>query len=242
MHALVTFDFHNTLATCDPWFALEIRDLPVEVLRDLDATAATHADGDAIRASYRAVRQEVIASGREVDAVTSVERILRLHDLPFPTARVARSVERLMRDMMGHVAPVPGAIETVRAVAATGVAVGVISSAVYHPFLEWTLAAFGLAGVLRFVHTSVSTGIYKSDPAIYRQAMATAGVSPLRSVHVGDSLRWDVGTAAAAGMRTVWFANGHVDAFAAPGEGGEPDLTIHSMVDAAPLILAQIVR
>ena len=238
----MTFDFHNTIATCDPWFYLEIRDLPMEVLRDLDPSAAATVDPDEIRASYRALRHAVIASGREVDAVTSVEQVLGQHEVPFATDRIAGSVDRLMRGMIEHVAPVPGAVETVRAVAASGVDVGVISSAIYHPFLEWTLDAFGLGDVLRFIHTSVSTGIYKSDPAIYHQAMATVGASPARSVHVGDSLRWDVGTAREAGMRTVWFANGHVDAFATPGEGGEPDLTIRTMVDAAPLILGQIER
>ena len=242
VRSLVTFDFHNTLAVCDPWFSLEIRDLPVDVLRDLAPDALDCADPEALRASYRALRQDVIASGREVDALTSVERVLAAHGVALAREQVARSIDRLMREALEHAAPVPGAVETVRAVAADGHAVGVVSSAVYHPFLEWTLDAFGLRDALAFVITSVSSGIYKSDPAIYRQAMTTAGASPERSLHVGDSLRWDVATARQAGMRTIWFANGHADVFAREGEGPLPDLTIHSMVGAAPLILERLGR
>nr|MBA2290299.1 hypothetical protein [Chloroflexia bacterium] len=39
---IITFDFHNTVAHCDPWFELEIRTLPAAVLGRLaDVNAET---------------------------------------------------------------------------------------------------------------------------------------------------------------------------------------------------------
>jgi HAD superfamily hydrolase (TIGR01509 family) len=239
---LVTFDFHNTLATCDPWFFLEIRDLPVDVLRDIDASQLARIDRDEVVATYRSLRQEVVASGREVDAVTSVDRVFRALGLDIEMEAIAESIEHLMRKSMDHVAPVPGAMEAIHAVAASGITVGVVSSAVYHPFLEWTLAHFGVADTLAFVITSASSGFYKSDPGIYRAAMKTAGASPEHSLHVGDSLRWDVCGAQQAGMGTVWFVNGHSDAFTHNAEQATPDVTVHSMVNVAPLILDHLGR
>src|SRR5690606_21550428 len=102
------------------------------------------------------------------------------------------AIESLMRGAAAEATPIPGAVETIRAIAGTGTRVGVISSAVYHPFLEWTLERFGVGQELAFIMTSASTGIYKSNPDIYRVAMDNAGASPDRSIHVGDSEKWDV--------------------------------------------------
>jgi len=40
MRSAITFDFHNTLIRCDPWFDLEVAGLPGEGLRvEIDAIA-----------------------------------------------------------------------------------------------------------------------------------------------------------------------------------------------------------
>ena len=53
-------------------------------------------------------------------------------------------------------------------------------------------------------------------------------------VHVGDSLRYDVGGASRAGMATVWL-----QAPNKPGDGSDftPDLTISTLEGSAPDIL-----
>jgi FMN phosphatase YigB (HAD superfamily) len=125
-------------------------------------------------------------------------------------------------------------VDTVRAIRRAGVPVGVVSSAVYHPFLEWTLTAFGIRDQIEAVVTSASAGFYKSRPELYWQAAASLGVAPAHIVHVGDSLRFDVGGASRAGMGTVWLQpNGAPSG----GHGFVPDLTVHSLADAAPEIL-----
>jgi hypothetical protein len=64
----VTIDFHNTLAWCDRWFALEVRELVPEVLRALGPAHGVNVDSallDRARREYRTLREAIIASGDE---------------------------------------------------------------------------------------------------------------------------------------------------------------------------------
>lgn len=240
MTSLVTFDFHNTIAYCDEWFFLEIRDLPVRTLDALaPETLKTH-DRDAITARYREFRKAVMASGKEIDAVEGVLRITSGIGVELLPADVETTVASLMRDAAEHAKPVPGSVETIREVADSGIKVGVVSSAVYHPFLEWTLERFGVMDALSFIMTSASSGYYKSDPEIYRAAMRMAGSEAARSIHVGDSEKWDVWSAKQAGMRAVWFQNGNVDTLVDHSVDVQPDFTSGSMADVGPWIIRSL--
>ena len=237
MHTAVTFDFHETIARCPAWFELEVRRLPAAfLLWRAERTGRPVAPDRLAEAetAYRRLRQEIIEHGRELPAEACVERILTEIGEPVDPVVIATGVASLMRATLAEATPVPGAVATVRAVAAAGVPVGVVSSAVYHPFLDWTLAAFGLGAVCREVVTSASTGFYKSRPEIYWHAAARLGADPERTVHVGDSYRFDVVGARRAGMRTVWLRR---DPTTAPGDGDPPDITLTSMEEGAPLIL-----
>lgn len=55
------------------------------------------------------------------------------------------------------------------------------------------------------VVTSEQARSYKPDPVIFEQALATLGVAPERTVHIGDSLHSDVQGASQLGIRTVWL-------------------------------------
>jgi FMN phosphatase YigB (HAD superfamily) len=240
--SLVTFDFHNTIAYCDPWFYLEIRDLPVQVLTVLAPDVFERHGAEVIIASYRELRQDVMSTGVEVDAVEGIHRIARGIDLVLARPDIERTVATLMKEVMSHATPVPGALESIRSIAASGIKVGVISSAVYHPFLEWTLAEFGVADELDFVITSASSGIYKSDPEIYRTAIRTAGADAVDSIHVGDSERWDVWSAKQAGMRAIWYRNGKVDSLVDRPMDTAPDHIVSSMSEVGPWVLENMER
>jgi FMN phosphatase YigB (HAD superfamily) len=240
MDGAVTFDFHDTLAVCDAWFELETRQLAAAVLRwhaSADGAvydAARLADAET---SYRRLRLAIIEHGNELPAEACVARVLDDLGVPLPAPVIAAGVEALMRESLGDVAPVVGAIETVRALAAAGIPLGIISSAVYHPFLDWTLERFGLRDVFGDITTSASAGYYKSRPELFWHATARLGAAPDRSVHVGDSYRFDVVGARRAGMRTVWYRPN--PAKPEPGHDPErpPDLMLATLAGAAPGIL-----
>jgi HAD superfamily hydrolase (TIGR01509 family) len=238
--SLVTFDFHNTIAYCDEWFYLEIRDLPTKTLQVLAPDVFDTFPPDEIAARYREMRKAVMASGKEVEAVEGVIRITTGLGVELRRADVETTVARLMHDAAEHATPVPGAVESIREVASRGIRAGVVSSAVYHPFLEWTLERFGILDALAFIMTSASSGYYKSDPEIYRRAMREVGSDPERSIHVGDSGKWDVWSAKQAGMKAIWFQNGNVDTLVDRPMDTTPDFTVTSMADVSPWVIENL--
>jgi HAD superfamily hydrolase (TIGR01549 family) len=233
----ITFDFHNTLAHCDPWFDLEVHHLPSAFLRWLaqnggpERSEETLADADT---AYRRLRQAIVEHGNELPAEACVAYVLDDLGIAVDDATVERGVATLMRDTLAAAEPTQGAIETVRELAESGVPLGIVSSAVYHPFLDWTLERFGIRGAFRDVTTSASAGFYKSRPELYLHAVARLDAVPERTVHVGDSWRFDVDGARRAGLRTVWLRRVGVDV---PAGGAAPDLTVPTLAGAAPRIL-----
>lgn len=233
----VTFDFHDTLARCDRWFALEVRDLAPAYLRWRADRSGEPADPillDAAAVAYRRLRLRIIEDGRELTAEACVARVLAEVGVRADEDDIARGVERLMRDRLDEVEPVPGAIALVEALRAVGVPLGIVSSAVYHPFLEWTLARFGLRDAFGAVTTSASAGFYKSRPEIFWRTLEALGAPAAASIHVGDSHRFDVEGARRAGMRTVWLRSSGTDE--PPGEAA--DLTVGGLEGLAPRVLA----
>ena len=239
MTQAVTFDFHNTLAVCDAWFELEIRDLAAAYL-SWQARQAGNGPGDpalltTATTTYRQLRLEIIEHGNELAAEACVTQVLERLSLPVDTASIIQGVGELMRDVFSEVTPVPGAAATVRGLHAAGVTMGIVSSAVYHPFLEWTLARFELRDAFLDVTTSASAGYYKSRPELFWHAAAALGADSKTTVHVGDSYRFDVEGADRAGMKTVWLNR---DGKPAPESNVTPALTLGSLEGADRAILA----
>lgn len=233
----ITFDFHNTLAACPEWFELEVRTLPSAFLRwwsdhhqgRLGAETGREADR-----LYQGLRRDIMEHGNELSAEACLKQIFSQMRLDVPESDIETGVALLMRRALAGASPIPGAVETVRELHQSGTPIGIVSSAVYHPFLEWTLDAFGVLGAFQVVITSASAGFYKSRPEIFLHAAHALGGNPSRMVHIGDSLRFDVGGASRVGMGTVWLrreGGRHTE------DGFAPDLTLDSLVSAAPKIM-----
>jgi HAD superfamily hydrolase (TIGR01509 family) len=233
----VTFDFHNTLAECPAWFDLEVKHLASSFLgwwSRGDGHAIPDATLHEADDRYRQLRREIMDHGNELTAEQSLEQVFRAMGIAVPDDVVVHGVEHLMRETLAGTTPIPGAVETVRDLADRGLTMGVISSAVYHPFLEWTLDAFGIRDAFRAIVTSASAGFYKSRPEIYWHAAEAIGADPARTVHVGDSLRFDVGGAREAGMGTVWLQHEQ----ARPVDSAIiPDLTLQTLVASSPKLI-----
>ena len=233
----ITFDFHNTLAACPEWFELEIRCLPSSFLRwwsdrddrQLDPALLVEAD-----ARYQQLRKEIIEHGNELTAEACLEHVFSGMRLDVLEEDIQMGVALLMRQALAGASPIRGAVDTVQEIHRAGVPIGVVSSAVYHPFLEWTLDSFHIRDAFRAIVTSASVGFYKSRPEIYWHAAEVLGSTPERMVHVGDSLRFDVGGASRVGMGTVWLRDGRGDH---ADQSLVPDLTLTTLESAAPQIL-----
>lgn len=232
----ITFDFHNTIARCERWFALEVRELVPAFLfwhaaRSGNAVPATE-QLDAGRAAYAALRAEVGRTGIEMDAVACLETVLPGLGVLIETEEIRQGVDELMSETFDDdVVPLPGVIETVRSLSQQNVRLGVTSSAVYTPFLLWALDSFGILGEFSDVLTSADAGFYKSHPGIYQASARRLGAAPERIVHVGDSFRFDVEGARAAGLTTVWVQGDR------PSPDGSPaDLTLPDLSGAGPVL------
>ena len=134
-----------------------------------------------------------------------------------------------------------GVTEGLRALAALGLPMGVVSNSdgtvaaelrrlgvCYAPDGQQPAGAGVKVGV---VIDSAVVGVSKPDPAIFRIALDALGVPPGRTVlHVGDSFRYDVSGALAAGLQPV-----HLDPHGfCPAPDGHPH--IRALADLAAIL------
>jgi HAD superfamily hydrolase (TIGR01509 family) len=233
----ITFDFHNTLAECPEWFELEVRRLPSAFLRwwsEQDGQKVASDQLEEADGRYRQLRKEIMEHGNELTAEACLESVFAAMRLQVPEKDVRIGVAELMHGALAGAAPIPGAVATVREIHQAGVPMGIVSSAVFHPFLEWTLESFGIRDAFDVVITSASAGYYKSRTELYVHAAELLGATPEQMVHVGDSLRFDVGGASRAGMGTVWLRGDRIES---DDPSIRPDLVLTTLVEAAPQIM-----
>lgn len=232
--ALISIDFHNTLFECDRWFQLEIETLPLAFLQWREENGADpvtdEVNSDALLA-YRKIRRRVTASGEECDAVSSLVQVCDALNLTTLSGEIEHAVCEIMRSVVADSRPLDGAPNLVRQLHERGHTLAVVSSAAYHPFLEWTLEHHNMRHAFSVIVTSASCGIYKSNPAIYRHVVDMIGVTVRDAVHIGDSPRFDVASAREAGMKTVLLTD-RPDAVPEPA----PDATISSLGEAETVL------
>jgi HAD superfamily hydrolase (TIGR01509 family) len=210
MKRVVLFDFHNTLATCDSWLELEIKTLPGLALAELRANGLVEGGSEHPRAEvdrlFRVLRAEVRQSGVELSALDGTRHVLQELGYRVSEEALASAVERLEFACLVDVQIVPGAHDCLRRLSEHGYRLSMVSSAGFPPFVERALEMLGLRTYFSAVLTSAEEGIYKSDPEIFRRAVARLDALPSEAVHVGDHAIYDVQAARKAGLATIWFA------------------------------------
>jgi len=105
----ITFDFHNTLASCPEWFELEVRRLPSAFLRwwsDRDGRQVPPALLDEADARYRKLRQEIIEHGNELTAEACLEQVFAAMRLHVSADDVRSGVADLMRGALAGATPI----------------------------------------------------------------------------------------------------------------------------------------
>ena len=196
---------------------------PSAILFDLDGTLLDTA-GDIALALSRAfadhghqgpppaaVRQ-MIGKGAPV----LVERAVAAQGLDLAPAGQAALLERFfhhygrLQELDECAAqPYPGARETLVALHAAGLPLGVVTNK-YHRFATGLLQRLDLAGYLRVVVGGDTCERRKPDPMPLLHACAQLGVAPSTALMVGDSSN-DVDAARAAGMPVVLVPYGYTE-------------------------------
>ena len=133
-------------------------------------------------------------------------------------------------------APMPGAADALRALAARGIRLGIVSNTGRTPgvVLRRILERHDMLRYFDAVAIAYSdeVGFRKPDPRILRHSLDALGVAPARALHVGDNPDADVQGARSLGMRTAHYAI----------PGCEPsavaDLVVHDLASLPRLLLS----
>ena len=125
-------------------------------------------------------------------------------------------------------------VPTLETLRASGFRLGVIAN---QP--SQVRAALERDGLVPFFDTmgvSEDLGLHKPDPALFARAVEIAGVSPERTVMVGDRLDYDMRPAKATGMHTVWVLRGEAPDDPTPAQLKVPDATIEDLTELAAVL------
>jgi putative hydrolase of the HAD superfamily len=237
----VTFDFWNTLVVAPAGLLGGLR-------RDAVHGVLRSAGSEPHEAALAAA---LTAAGRHHDAAWTTGRSFVPGDaadvlvasLPGLSPAVQRSVRDAYLDACASagLTLVPGARETVRALADAGVPLGIVCdvglTASRH--LRGFLGRAGLLDAFDGWAFSDEVGPYKPDPRIFRAGLDALGVAdPTRALHVGDLRRTDVTGARGAGMASARFRG--VDDDRTPGP--EADVVLDHLPDLTPERVRVVIR
>lgn len=121
---------------------------------------------------------------------------------------VAPRIERayIEAHRAGHPA-IPGALELVGRVHASGLPIGVLTNGPAD-IQRLKLEQLGASECFAATVVSGEVGLGKPDPAVFRVVSDALGVAPADAVMIGDSWNRDVEGAESVGMRSIWISNG----------------------------------
>jgi putative hydrolase of the HAD superfamily len=125
----------------------------------------------------------------------------------------------------------PDTISVLKQLKDRGIEIGIISN--FDSRLFNILRGLGLSDLVDTVTIASLAHAAKPSPKIFELAVGKHAVDPSEAVHVGDSLRDDVGGAAAAGLHAVYLNRSR------PGSLVEPCLTtpsLHSLEELLEMV------
>lgn len=193
----VLFDLDDTLLDYSA-----ARDAGIRTwMREVDARHAT----DAVR-RWRELEEHHFRRYSQGELTFEEQRRARMRDFRPDLGEAADDVlDRAFSDYIAHTqaawAPVPGAVETVRTLAAR-LPVGVLTNGPVE-LQARKLRSLGLGDIALFASSELPAP--KPDVRAYEAACTELGVALARTVMVGDDLTNDVDGALYAGLRSVWF-------------------------------------
>jgi FMN phosphatase YigB (HAD superfamily) len=208
MEAAILFDFGGTLDSPAHWldrFLAHYRAAGLE----LDRATLDNAFSAATSFAYRTAD-----AMRELDLEATIRYLVRDQ---LATLRETHTHFRAALDVIGSECAEAAISASFAAESRVGLAtsrailerlagrfrLGVVSN--FYGNLDHILDECGLLPMLAVVVDSSRLGIFKPDRRIFTAAVDAIGLSPARTLMVGDSLSKDCAPAHALGMRTAWL-------------------------------------
>jgi putative hydrolase of the HAD superfamily len=160
------------------------------------------------------------------------ETLSALGQPPLPEETAARALKAYFAYSETRWELMPGAHETLAALAGRGWRLGLISNASDEDNVRRLLDNFDLRRWFDPILISAAVGMRKPNPRIFEMALAAWGLPPEQAAMVGDTLGADVLGAQLAGLRSVWLAaRAEAPANAAHRQTIQPDATIYDLRD-----------
>lgn len=241
----IVFDLFDTLVD------LSLHDLPRVEIRGksvpstagaLHAAAASHAPialeafVDALGEVDREFRESRYAQGLELPTLERFEALVERLGVDAP------ALPRLLTDthmgMIREKVSVPAHHGDVLSALRRRAKLGLCSNFSHSEMALALLDDSGLRAHLDSVIISDAVGIRKPRGEIFDAVLGELGVAPAEALHVGDSLRADVGGAAPLGIRSVWITRRirDVDDALASHDGPPPDHVIADLSELDALL------
>ena len=213
----VTFDFWETLVHDSPENLHAQRRLRIEALhRALGRAGRSLAEAE-VEEAYDRSEGVLIERfwSRDRDPIIA-EQVRLVLETASPGVAETLTPALFEETIAGYIEPVlrlppalqPGAAEAVRALAARGITLGVVSNTGRTPgvVLRRVLERHDLLRHFSVASYSDEVGYRKPDAEIFRQTLAALGIEAVQAAHVGDNPVADVRGAQGAGMRGVHYA------------------------------------
>lgn len=243
--AAVIFDLFDTLVDLhyEQIPRDQFRGKPVPpTARALHAVVAPHVDVDfesflavalAVDADLRVSRHE-----RNLELPTLERFSAVVERLGLANGALARSMTEVHMGMLRDYTTVPAHHAEVLADIGSRVRVGLCSNFSHAETALRILEESDLRQRFDSIVISETVGVRKPRAEIFEAALGELGVEPGAALHVGDSLRSDVGGAAACGIGTVWITRRVGDAERSLREfkGVRPDFVVSDLAEIPSLL------
>lgn len=243
----VVFDLFDTLVDLRfedlPTLEHEGKRLPASS-RQVHAALAERADVDfdtfneALLAGVRAFGESHFSQDREV---TTFERFSDvLTRVGVTDSELAERMTQIHMGALRAVVRIPSHHAPLLDVLRGSVRTGLCSNFSHSETAQEILDASRFTERLDAVVVSDALGLRKPHPRIFEAVMSRLEVGPDEVLHVGDSLRADVGGAAALGIRTAWVTRRIRDPEVRLAEhtGAKPDHAIADLAELPDLLAA----
>lgn len=209
----VLFDMGGTLLRYHPpggdWEMMEKAGM--RAMLDMFTQMGYVAPDDAVEQGWNHIREAWISLGRGVDRAMlrlgyQLRALTKTWGWSLSVDEVSIAEHAFTSGSQIYVRPFEGALQTLQALKARGLPVGLISNTIWRGSThQYDLTHFGMWPYLDFALFSSDELAWKPYETIFERAVERMGLAPKDVVYVGDSLFFDVYGSQQAGLKAIWI-------------------------------------